>query len=434
MGKGGDGQENGIARTLTLDEIQKHNKREDQWVIINDKVYDITDWCHRHPGGRRVISHYAGEDATDPFTAFHPDKNFVRKFLKPLYLGDLAKDDQKQAEIVSDFRDLRKKAEEMGLFEPNLLFFGAHLGHIILLELLGWLNLLYFGTGWVPLLVTACLLTIMQAQAGWLQHDLGHLSVFKTSKANHLVHNFVIGGLKAASASWWNFRHFQHHAKPNIIAKDPDVALPYLFLLGDKMPVSWGKKKKGFMPYNWQHEYFFLLGPPLLLPIDFHIENLILVFKWRRWGDLAWTCFYFTRLFMMYTPLLGGWGTFALYMFVRFLESHWFVWVTQMNHIPMDIDKEQHKHWLPLQLQATCNVDPSFFNDWFTGHLNFQIEHHLFPTMPRHNYHKIAPLVKSLCKKHSVTYESKNLLTAMVDVVRSLRKSGELWYEAYHHG
>ncbi|KAG8131113.1 putative Fatty acid desaturase 1 protein, partial [Naja naja] len=48
-------------------------------------------------------------------------------------------------------------------------------------------------------------------------------------------------------------------------------------------------------------------------------------------------------------------------------------------------------------LSATCNVDHSWFNDWFTGHLNFQIEHHLFPTMPRHNYYKVAPLVKSLC-------------------------------------
>lgn len=29
----------------------------------------------------------------------------------------------------------------------------------------------------------------------------------------------------------------------------------------------------------------------------------------------------------------------------------------------------------PLQLAATCNVEQSFFNDWFSGHLNFQIEH-----------------------------------------------------------
>jgi fatty acid desaturase len=41
----------------------------------------------------------------------------------------------------------------------------------------------------------------------------------------------------------------------------------------------------------------------------------------------------------------------------------------------MEIDKDQELDWTTAQLQATCNVDPSLFNDWFTGHLNFQIEH-----------------------------------------------------------
>lgn len=46
-----------------------------------------------------------------------------------------------------------------------------------------------------------------------------------------------------------------------------------------------------------------------------------------------------------------------------------------MNHIPMDVDTDQDDDWVTGQLKATCNVDQSFFNDWFSGHLNFQIEH-----------------------------------------------------------
>ena len=57
------------------------------------------------------------------------------------------------------------------------------------------------------------------------------------------------------------------------------------------------------------------------------------------------------------------------------MESHWFVWVTQMNHIPMEVDTDHQRDWLPMQLQATCNVEPTLFNSWFTGHLNYQIEH-----------------------------------------------------------
>lgn len=59
----------------------------------------------------------------------------------------------------------------------------------------------------------------------------------------------------------------------------------------------------------------------------------------------------------------------------RFLESHWFVWATQMSHLPMNIDRDKELSWFKSQLLATCNVEQSFFNDWFSGHLNFQIEH-----------------------------------------------------------
>uniref|UniRef100_A0A8C5RPR1 Fatty acid desaturase domain-containing protein n=1 Tax=Laticauda laticaudata TaxID=8630 RepID=A0A8C5RPR1_LATLA len=157
------------------------------------------------------------------------------------------------------------------------------------------------------------------------------------------------------------------------------------------------------------------------------------MFKHKFWVDLAWAFSYYVRYFITYIPFYGFLGSLLLLTFVRFMESHWFVWVTQMNHIPMEIDREKHRDWLSSQLVATCNIEQSFFNDWFSGHLNFQIEHHLFPTMPRHNYHKIAPLVKSLCAKYEVPYKEKPLLRAFADIVGSLKKSGALWLDAYLH-
>ncbi|KAG9475702.1 hypothetical protein GDO78_003878 [Eleutherodactylus coqui] len=290
--------------------------------------------------------------------------------------------------MVEDFRALRSTVEQMGLLKPNKLFFVGVLLHILLLDALAWLNLYFLGSSLIPFLITALLLGTVQAQAGWLQHDFGHLSVFSKSKWNHLVHKFVIGQLKGAPASWWNHLHFQHHAKPNCFRKDPDINMhPLFFALGKKLSVE----------------------------------------------DLAWMITFYVRFFMTYIPLIGVSGTISLFMLVRFLESNWFVWVTQMNHIPMHIDYDDNKEWLSGQLQATCNVDQSFFNDWFSGHLNFQIEHHLFPTMPRHNYSKVAPLVRSLCKKYGVEYQSKPLYTAFADIVHSLKESGELWLDAYLH-
>lgn len=69
MGKGGNQGEGATEReapmpTFSWEEIQKHNLRTDKWLVIDRKVYNITKWSSRHPGGQRVIGHYAGEDAT----------------------------------------------------------------------------------------------------------------------------------------------------------------------------------------------------------------------------------------------------------------------------------------------------------------------------------------------------------------------------------
>lgn len=423
----------------TWEDVQKRSTREERWLVINRKVYDITRFCYKHPGGARVISHYAGQDATDPFTAFHIDKELVQKHMKCLLIGELAPgqpcvEPSKNAVLVEDFRALRTTVEQMGLLKPNKLFFFVALLHVVLIDVLAWLNLSYFGPSLIPFLVTTLLLGTVQAQAGWLQHDFGHLSVFSKSRWNHWVHKFVIGHLKGAPASWWNHLHFQHHAKPNCFRKDPDINMhPLLFALGKTLSVELGVKKKKYMPYNHQHKYFFLIGPPALIPVYFQWYIFYFAVNRKQWSDLAWMISFYIRFGMMYIPLIGIGGTISLFMLVRFVESNWFVWVTQMNHIPMHINYDENKEWLSTQLQATCNVDQSFFNDWFSGHLNFQIEHHLFPTMPRHNYAKVAPLVRSLCKKYGIDYQSKPLLTAFADIVHSLKESGELWLDAYLH-
>ncbi|XP_051807616.1 acyl-CoA 6-desaturase isoform X1 [Acanthochromis polyacanthus] len=429
------GRDGGV---YTWEEVQRHCSRNDQWLVIDRKVYNITQWAKRHPGGFRVISHYAGEDATEAFTAFHPELKFVQKFLKPLLIGELAatepnQDRNKNAAIIQDFNTLRAQMEKKGLFRAEPLFFCLHLGHILLLEALAWLIIWLWGTSWVLTFVCSVMLATAQSQAGWLQHDFGHLSVFKKSGWNHILQKFIIGHLKGASANWWNHRHFQHHAKPNIFSKDPDVNMLHVFVLGATQPVEYGIKKIKYMPYHRQHQYFFLVGPPLLIPVYFHIQIMHTMISRRDWVDLAWSMSYYLRYFSCYVPLYGLFGSLVLISFVRFLESHWFVWVTQMNHLPMDIDHEKRQDWLTMQLQATCNIEQSVFNDWFSGHLNFQIEHHLFPTMPRHNYHLVAPLVRALCDKHGVPYQMKTMWQGFADVVGSLKNSGDLWLDAYLH-
>ncbi|XP_070284118.1 fatty acid desaturase 2-like protein FADS2B isoform X3 [Myotis yumanensis] len=360
-------------------EIQRHNQETDQWLVINRKVYDVTSWADRHPGGRRVLNHYAGEDATDVFRAMHLELDIARLYLKPLLIGELApgepsQERNKNAQLVEDFQELRRTLEAMNMFSANLGFFSLHLIQILILEVLAWLMLWHFGNGWPITICISFLLTISQAQSSFLQHDTGHLSIFKKSKWNHLMHRFVMCHLKGLSVKWWNHRHFQHHTKPNIYPKDPDIDVGPLFLVGDLQPIKYGKKKIKYIDYEKQHLYFYMghcLGQQFLHPLFHHIWP----FLWDLRNSIA--------------HIFG-------------------------------------------QVLATCNVEQSFFNDWFTGHLNFQIEHHLFPTMPRHNYQKVAPLVRSLCAKHGLQYVNKPILKAFGDIVRSLKKSAALWMDAYY--
>ncbi|XP_078326001.1 acyl-CoA 6-desaturase-like isoform X3 [Crassostrea virginica] len=394
MGKGGKG-----LNTYSYQEVSKHDKWDDRWIIINNEVYNITNWARRHPGGSKVIGHYAGQDATDAFRAFHNDLDQVQKYLLPLHIGSVQKGEvNTNFSLEKDFRNLRETAENMGLFKPSYTFFFVHLAHIIAMEVMAYLTLYYFGTGWIPFLVSVCLYATVQG----------------------------------ASPSWWNHMHYQHHAKPNVMGKDPDVRVDQLFVVGEKMPIEVAKSNKSAMPYNQQHKYFFFIGPPLLFPVYFQFMLFRHIFTRRLWKDFIVVMAFYVKFFYLYTSMLGlGWCL-VYYEIMRVLESHWFTWVSQSNHIPMDIDRDTAEPWIRLQMKATCDIEKSFFNDWFTGHLNFQIEHHLFPTMPRHNLYKIQPLVQSLCKKHGIPYQMKTLSQSFIDIVKSLKHSGELWEAALH--
>uniref|UniRef100_A0A4W5KX26 Fatty acid desaturase 2 n=1 Tax=Hucho hucho TaxID=62062 RepID=A0A4W5KX26_9TELE len=257
----------------------------------------------------------------DAFAAFHPDPNFVRKFLKPLLIGALAptepsQDHGKNTALVQDFQALRDHVEREGFLRARLLFFSLYLGHILLLEALALGLLWVWGTSWSLTLLCSLMLATSQAQASWLQHDFGHLSVFKKSSWNHVLQKFVIGHLKGASANWWNHRHFQHHAKPNVFSKDPDINSLHVFVLGDKQPVEYGIKKMKYMPYHHQHQYFFLIGPPLLIPVYFHIQILRTMFLRQDWVDLAWSMSFYLRFICCYYPFFGFFGSVALISFV----------------------------------------------------------------------------------------------------------------------
>ncbi|XP_060040467.1 fatty acid desaturase 3-like [Erinaceus europaeus] len=153
--------------TLRWEQIRAHDLPGDKWLVIERRVYDISRWAQRHPGGSRLIGHHGAEDATDAFHAFHQDLSYVRKFLYPLLIGELAPEEPSQdaaqnVQLMEDFRALRRAAEDMKLFEARPTFFVLLLGHILVMEALAWLLIYLFGPGWVPSTLAALILAISQ--------------------------------------------------------------------------------------------------------------------------------------------------------------------------------------------------------------------------------------------------------------------------------
>jgi len=75
------------ADTFTREEVAKHNTEEDLWVIVDHKVYDLSDFVDAHPGGSIVLAQVAGQDATEAFYNLH--RNEVLLQYKSLYIGTI---------------------------------------------------------------------------------------------------------------------------------------------------------------------------------------------------------------------------------------------------------------------------------------------------------------------------------------------------------
>uniref|UniRef100_A0A8C0WVH4 Uncharacterized protein n=1 Tax=Castor canadensis TaxID=51338 RepID=A0A8C0WVH4_CASCN len=155
------------------------------------------------------------------------------------------------------------------------------------------------------------ILAICQAQSWCLQQDLGNASIFRKSRWKQEAQQFVIGLLKGFSTHWLNFC----------------------------------KKKCRYLPYSHQYLYFVLIGPPLLILVNFEVENLAYILVCMQWTDFCWaTSFY--SYFLSYITFYSVSGALLLFVSVRVLESHW-------------QDVQSHPH--PTMVYLACPPGPAIF-------------------------------------------------------------------------
>ena len=73
---------------VTAEELGKHNKDDDLWILINGHVWDVTDFLDKHPGTRKPLLHYAGKDGSEGFNKVHKDLDPNKVGIK--YVGVLS--------------------------------------------------------------------------------------------------------------------------------------------------------------------------------------------------------------------------------------------------------------------------------------------------------------------------------------------------------
>jgi len=469
MGKGGESVAKPMASSkklgfgkrqypkYTWQEVKEHATPEDAWMVHSNKVYDVSNW-HMHPGGAVIFTH-AGDDMTDIFAAFHAAGSHA--MLKKFYIGDLIPEsvthkDDRQLAFEKGYRDLRAKLIMMGFFNSSKLFYAYKCSFNMAMWATS-MTMVYVSDSTIVHILSALLMGLFWQQCGWLAHDFLHHQAFQKRKYGDMAGVYWGNLMQGYSMQWWKNKHNGHHAVPNLHNSsaesqdgDPDI---------DTMPVlAWSlKQAQSFRELNadgkdsafvkfmikWQAFTYF---PILLLAriswlnesfktsfgLGASSENakLEMELKGLQYPVAEKMCLIIHHAWVL--ALSSGFGRFSLlysiaYFFLATCSCGLFLaLVFGLGHNGMaTYDAETRPDFWKLQVTTTRNIIgghgiPQWFVGWLCGGLHYQVEHHLFPMMPRHNLAQTHILVKSFCKEWGMKYHEADLWDGTIEVLQHL--------------
>jgi len=378
----------------------------------------VTDFVKRHPGGS-VITYMLEKDATHAYEEFHQRSETADKWLKTLPSRPVDGDDERveRAAIMKDFDALRAELEAEGFFEPSM----AHLvWRFVQLAVMSAVGLWLAANGWVVLGVFV--LGVMQAQSGWLQHEFGHYSMTGSVFVDQRFHEVMFGVFSSMSASWWRRQHNKHHARPQQLDADVDLfTLPFVAFAKEILP---SQQASTWIKYQAFHFFPMLEGLALFWSFYLQPRHALRNGNYLELFYMAINHVYRLALGAAVTgSLVGTLAVYfgiqtvqAIYLFGHFTVSH--------SHLPV-LGPEEHLTWVEHTLHTTMNINPSWWCNWVMGYLNFQIEHHLFPSMPQFRFPQVAPRVRALAAKHNVPYIQDSYLAAFKLTIANLHAVGQ---------
>ncbi len=323
----------------------------------------------------------------------------------------------------SDFADLMRRVKAAGLLQRRPGYYAAKMALTGGLLAATWTGFVLIGDSWWQLAV-APFVAILFTQIGFIGHDAGHRQIFRSKGANYLVgllHGNLAIGL---SYGWWVDKHNRHHAHPNTEDKDPDIDIGALAFTAGQAGAKRGRVTR-FIARHQRYLFFPLL---LLEAVQLHVSSVQALarrgLRHRTWETLMLglhAAGYLTMVLLVLSPLKAvafiavQQALFGLYLGCSFAPNH--------KGMPM-LSADDQTDFLRRQVLTARNVRGNWLVDFALGGLNYQIEHHLFPSMPRPNLRRAQPIIAQYCRQHGLPYRQTTLWRSYAEALRHLHQVG----------
>jgi fatty acid desaturase len=324
---------------------------------------------------------------------------------------------------ASIFSPLARKVRDAGLLRRTRGFYAwllAGLGGALVATGVAFALL---GDSWFQLLVAA-VLGVVLTQFAFVAHEALHHQVLNPGPGNERLGRGIANGVIGISHSWWVSKHNKHHANPNQMGKDPDISFDTISFVEESAAT-----KKGLAGAFTRRQGYLFFPILTLEGLNLHyaaIRSLISAERSRaRTIELATIVarlgLYVGLLLWLLPPGLAvaffavQMAVFGVYMGASFAPNH--------KGMPI-ISEESKLDFLRKQVLTSRNVTGGPFITFLLGGLNYQIEHHLFPTMPRPHLHEASALVRRYCSAHRLPYTEATLLQSYGIVIRYLNRVG----------
>jgi fatty acid desaturase len=327
------------------------------------------------------------------------------------------------ADVTRSYTALSRVVRESGLLNRTRWFYIALMG-ILLVALGGAITgFILLGDSWFQLLIAGALGLIF-TQFAFLAHEASHRQVLESGPANDRLGRGIAAGVVGISYAWWMTKHTRHHANPNKVGKDPDIEFDTIsFVEAD------AAKQRGLMALITRKQGYLFFPLLTLEGVNLHFTSIRTLFdrapvKGRalelsliavRFAIYFGAIFWMLPLGMAFAFIGVQLAVFGIYMGASFAPNH-----KGMPIIPADAKLD----FFSKQVLTSRNVSGGFWASALFGGLNYQVEHHLFPNMPRPHLARAREIVREHARTVDVPYTETTILKSYGIVIQYLNRVG----------